>query len=152
MALQGQPAEEPAEDQVEEAERHVCDHAAAGQDRSLQITGPGRLLEPHTLEQAIEVARRKAFVIRHRVRNFYSVSISRGYHIAEAGVNPISQLAFTPHAHLLMNSGISRAALHPEAHGPDAYYGNPTSASDPRYEVSAVIGRGGRPLGRRRAG
>ncbi|HXV94040.1 MAG TPA: fused isobutyryl-CoA mutase/GTPase IcmF [Pseudonocardia sp.] len=32
--------------------------------------------------------------IRHDVRNFYSVSIS-GYHIAEAGANPISQLAFT---------------------------------------------------------
>jgi methylmalonyl-CoA mutase len=30
----------------------------------------------------------------HEVRNFYSVSIS-GYHIAEAGANPISQLAFT---------------------------------------------------------
>ena len=34
------------------------------------------------------------YFIRHRVRNFYSVSIS-GYHIAEAGANPISQLAFT---------------------------------------------------------
>jgi isobutyryl-CoA mutase len=32
--------------------------------------------------------------IANRVRNFYSVSIS-GYHIAEAGANPISQLAFT---------------------------------------------------------
>jgi len=32
--------------------------------------------------------------IAHAVRNFYSVSIS-GYHIAEAGANPISQLAFT---------------------------------------------------------
>lgn len=32
--------------------------------------------------------------IRHKVRNFYSVSIS-GYHIAEAGANPITQLAFT---------------------------------------------------------
>ncbi len=32
--------------------------------------------------------------IEHGVRNFYSVSIS-GYHIAEAGANPISQLAFT---------------------------------------------------------
>ncbi|TFE24792.1 methylmalonyl-CoA mutase [Frankia sp. B2] len=32
--------------------------------------------------------------IEHAVRNFYSVSIS-GYHIAEAGANPISQLAFT---------------------------------------------------------
>ena len=34
------------------------------------------------------------FFIAHQVRNFYSVSIS-GYHIAEAGANPISQLAFT---------------------------------------------------------
>ena len=32
--------------------------------------------------------------IANGVRNFYSVSIS-GYHIAEAGANPISQLAFT---------------------------------------------------------
>jgi isobutyryl-CoA mutase len=32
--------------------------------------------------------------IDHAVRNFYSVSVS-GYHIAEAGANPISQLAFT---------------------------------------------------------
>ena len=32
--------------------------------------------------------------ISNKVRNFYSVSIS-GYHIAEAGANPISQLAFT---------------------------------------------------------
>jgi methylmalonyl-CoA mutase len=32
--------------------------------------------------------------IANKVRNFYSVSIS-GYHIAEAGANPISQLAFT---------------------------------------------------------
>jgi methylmalonyl-CoA mutase len=32
--------------------------------------------------------------IHHEVKNFYSVSIS-GYHIAEAGANPISQLAFT---------------------------------------------------------
>ena len=34
------------------------------------------------------------FFVANAVRNFYSVSIS-GYHIAEAGANPISQLAFT---------------------------------------------------------
>jgi len=34
------------------------------------------------------------YFIDHAVRNFYSVSIS-GYHIAEAGANPITQLAFT---------------------------------------------------------
>ena len=34
------------------------------------------------------------YFIEHKVQNFYSVSIS-GYHIAEAGANPITQLAFT---------------------------------------------------------
>jgi methylmalonyl-CoA mutase len=34
------------------------------------------------------------YFINNEIRNFYSVSIS-GYHIAEAGANPISQLAFT---------------------------------------------------------
>ncbi|HEX5551847.1 MAG TPA: methylmalonyl-CoA mutase family protein [Chitinophagaceae bacterium] len=36
----------------------------------------------------------QAYFIRNKTRNFYSVSIS-GYHIAEAGANPITQLAFT---------------------------------------------------------
>lgn len=36
----------------------------------------------------------QAFFIQKSIRNFYSVSIS-GYHIAEAGANPITQLAFT---------------------------------------------------------
>ena len=36
----------------------------------------------------------QSYFVHHKVRNFYSVSIS-GYHIAEAGANPISQLAFT---------------------------------------------------------
>lgn len=34
------------------------------------------------------------YFIDHKIRNFYSVSIS-GYHIAEAGANPLTQLAFT---------------------------------------------------------
>ena len=36
----------------------------------------------------------QAYFTANRIRNFYSVSIS-GYHIAEAGANPITQLAFT---------------------------------------------------------
>src|SRR6202042_1438023 len=34
------------------------------------------------------------YFVKNEIRNFYSVSIS-GYHIAEAGANPVSQLAFT---------------------------------------------------------
>lgn len=36
----------------------------------------------------------QSYFTRHKVRNYYSVSIS-GYHIAEAGANPITQAAFT---------------------------------------------------------
>lgn len=36
----------------------------------------------------------QAYFVRERVKNFYSVSVS-GYHIAEAGAHPITQLAFT---------------------------------------------------------
>jgi len=36
----------------------------------------------------------QAYFIEHGVRSFYSVSVS-GYHIAEAGANPVTQLAFT---------------------------------------------------------
>ena len=36
----------------------------------------------------------QAYAIEHKMRNYYCVSVS-GYHIAEAGANPISQLAFT---------------------------------------------------------
>lgn len=36
----------------------------------------------------------QSYFVQSKIRNFYSVSIS-GYHIAEAGANPISQLAFT---------------------------------------------------------
>jgi methylmalonyl-CoA mutase len=36
----------------------------------------------------------EAFLIAHGMRNYYSVSVS-GYHIAEAGANPVTQLAFT---------------------------------------------------------
>jgi methylmalonyl-CoA mutase len=34
------------------------------------------------------------YFVKHKIRNYYSLSIS-GYHIAEAGANPITQLAFT---------------------------------------------------------
>ncbi len=48
------------------------------------------------------------YFVQHDVRNFYSVSIS-GYHIAEAGANPISQLAFTLVERLHLGRSVSRA-------------------------------------------
>jgi len=76
------------------------------------------------------------YFIQEKVRNFYSVSIS-GYHIAEAGANPISQLAFTlANGFTYVEYYLSRG-MDINAFGPNLsfFFSN---GIDPEY---AVIGR-----------
>ncbi len=76
------------------------------------------------------------YFIEEKVRNFYSVSIS-GYHIAEAGANPISQLAFTlSNGFTFVEYYLSRG-MHIDDFAPNLsfFFSNGT---DPEY---AVIGR-----------
>ncbi len=76
------------------------------------------------------------YFIDHHVRNFYSVSIS-GYHIAEAGANPISQLAFTlSNGFTFVEYYLSRG-MHIDDFAPNLsfFFSN---GVDPEY---AVIGR-----------
>ena len=76
------------------------------------------------------------YFIDHSIRNFYSVSIS-GYHIAEAGANPISQLAFTlANGFTYVEYYLSRG-MDIDAFGPNLsfFFSN---GVDPEY---AVIGR-----------
>ncbi len=76
------------------------------------------------------------YFIQHKVRNFYSVSIS-GYHIAEAGANPISQLAFTlSNGFTFVEYYLSRG-MHIDDFAPNLsfFFSN---GIDPEY---AVIGR-----------
>ncbi len=72
----------------------------------------------------------------HKVRNFYSVSIS-GYHIAEAGANPISQVAFTlSNAFTFVEYYLARGmAIDDFAPNLSFFFSN---GMDPEY---AVIGR-----------
>ena len=63
--------------------------------------------------------------VDHGVRNFYSVSIS-GYHIAEAGANPISQLAFTLANGFTTSSTTSRAACPSTSSRPTSRSSSPT--------------------------
>jgi isobutyryl-CoA mutase len=74
--------------------------------------------------------------VAQRVRNFYSVSIS-GYHIAEAGANPITQLAFT-----LANAFTYVEAYRARGMDTDSYAPNLSfffsNGMDPEY---AVLGR-----------
>ncbi len=76
------------------------------------------------------------YFIHQKVRNFYSVSIS-GYHIAEAGANPISQLAFTlANGFTFVEYYLSRG-MHIDDFAPNLsfFFSN---GVDPEY---AVIGR-----------
>ncbi len=77
--------------------------------------------------------------IAHDVRNFYSVSIS-GYHIAEAGANPISQLAFT-----LANGFTYVEALPRPRHGVDDFAPNLSfffsNGMDAEYTVLGRVAR-----------
>jgi len=76
------------------------------------------------------------YFIHNQVRNFYSVSIS-GYHIAEAGANPISQLAFTlSNGFTFVEYYLSRG-MHIDDFAPNLsfFFSN---GLDPEY---AVIGR-----------
>lgn len=74
--------------------------------------------------------------IAHEVRNFYSVSIS-GYHIAEAGANPITQLAFTlANGFTYVEAYLARGmAIDDFAQNLSFFFSN---GMDPEY---AVIGR-----------
>jgi len=81
------------------------------------------------------------YFINEKVRNFYSVSIS-GYHIAEAGANPISQLAFTlSNGFTYVEYYLSRG-MHIDDFAPNLsfFFSN---GIDPEY---AVIGRVARRL------
>ncbi|MEL6191478.1 MAG: methylmalonyl-CoA mutase family protein, partial [Bacteroidota bacterium] len=76
------------------------------------------------------------YFIDHKVRNFYSVSIS-GYHIAEAGANPISQLAFTLSNGFTFVEYYLARGMHIDEFAPNLsfFFSN---GVDPEY---AVIGR-----------
>jgi methylmalonyl-CoA mutase len=81
----------------------------------------------------------QSYFIDNKVRNFYSVSIS-GYHIAEAGANPITQLAFTlANGFTYVEYYLSRG-MHINDFGPNLsfFFSN---GIDPEY---AVIGRAAR--------
>jgi methylmalonyl-CoA mutase len=79
------------------------------------------------------------YFIDQKVRNFYSVSIS-GYHIAEAGANPISQLAFTlangfTYVEYYLSRGMDINAFAPNL---SFFFSN---GMDPEYAVMGRVAR-----------
>ncbi|MDH5353800.1 MAG: methylmalonyl-CoA mutase family protein, partial [Gammaproteobacteria bacterium] len=79
------------------------------------------------------------YFVNHNIRNFYSVSIS-GYHIAEAGANPISQLAFTlANGFTYVETYLARG-MHIDEFAPNLsfFFSN---GMDPEYTVMGRVAR-----------
>ena len=79
------------------------------------------------------------YFVQHQVRNFYSVSIS-GYHIAEAGANPISQLAFTLSNGFTFVEAYLARGMHIDDFAPNLsfFFSN---GMDPEYTVLGRVAR-----------
>ncbi|MDP1956279.1 MAG: methylmalonyl-CoA mutase family protein [Polaromonas sp.] len=79
------------------------------------------------------------YFVHTRVRNFYSVSIS-GYHIAEAGANPISQLAFTLSNGFTFVEAYLARGMHIDDFAPNLsfFFSN---GMDPEYTVMGRVAR-----------
>ena len=79
------------------------------------------------------------YFVQHKVRNFYSVSIS-GYHIAEAGANPISQLAFTLSNGFTFVEAYLARGMHIDDFAPNLsfFFSN---GMDPEYTVLGRVAR-----------
>lgn len=79
------------------------------------------------------------YFVHHGVRNFYSVSIS-GYHIAEAGANPISQLAFTLSNGFTFVEAYLARGMHIDDFAPNLsfFFSN---GMDPEYTVMGRVAR-----------
>ena len=79
------------------------------------------------------------YFVEHQVRNFYSVSIS-GYHIAEAGANPISQLAFTLSNGFTFVEAYLARGMHIDDFAPNLsfFFSN---GMDPEYTVLGRVAR-----------
>jgi methylmalonyl-CoA mutase len=79
------------------------------------------------------------YFVQNRVRNFYSVSIS-GYHIAEAGANPITQLAFTLANGFTYVEAYLARGMHIDDFAPNLsfFFSN---GMDPEYSVIGRVAR-----------
>ncbi len=79
------------------------------------------------------------YFVQNKVRNFYSVSIS-GYHIAEAGANPISQLAFTLSNGFTFVEAYLARGMHIDDFAPNLsfFFSN---GMDPEYTVLGRVAR-----------
>ncbi len=131
---------EPTEDEAEEIHEWVLKTVRGTVQADILKEDQGQNTCIFSTEFALKMMGDiQEFFVHNQVQNFYSVSIS-GYHIAEAGANPISQLAFTlANGFTYVESYLARG-MHIDDFAPNLsfFFSN---GMDPEYSVIGRVAR-----------
>jgi isobutyryl-CoA mutase len=131
---------EPTDEEVEKIAGWVHENVRGTVQADILKEDQGQNTCIFSTEFALKVmADIQEYFVHHRVRNFYSVSIS-GYHIAEAGANPISQLAFTLSNGFTYVEAYLARGMHIDDFAPNLsfFFSN---GMDPEYTVMGRVAR-----------
>jgi methylmalonyl-CoA mutase len=131
---------EPTDDEIEKIREWVLENVRGTVQADILKEDQGQNTCIFSTEFALKMmADIQEYFVQHRVRNFYSVSIS-GYHIAEAGANPISQLAFTLANGFTYVEAYLARGMHIDDFAPNLsfFFSN---GMDPEYSVMGRVAR-----------
>lgn len=131
---------EPSDDEVEKIKAWVLQNVRGTVQADILKEDQGQNTCIFSTEFSLKVMGDIAqYFVQHQVRNFYSVSIS-GYHIAEAGANPISQLAFTLSNGFTFVEAYLARGMHIDDFAPNLsfFFSN---GMDPEYTVLGRVAR-----------
>ncbi len=138
--FQAQNEREPTHQEVESLRRWTLENVRGTVQADILKEDQGQNTCIFSTEFALKLMGDiQEYFVEHRIRNFYSVSIS-GYHIAEAGANPISQLAFTlSNGFTYVESYLARGmAIDDFAPNLSFFFSN---GMDPEYTVMGRVAR-----------
>ncbi len=131
---------EPTEDEAEKIRAWVLENVRGTVQADILKEDQGQNTCIFSTEFSLKVMGDiQEWFVHHNVRNFYSVSIS-GYHIAEAGANPISQLAFTLANGFTYVEAYLARGMHIDDFAPNLsfFFSN---GMDPEYTVMGRVAR-----------
>ncbi len=130
----------PTDDEIEKIREWVLENVRGTVQADILKEDQGQNTCIFSTEFALKMmADIQEYFVHHQVRNFYSVSIS-GYHIAEAGANPISQLAFTLANGFTYVEAYLNRGMHVDDFAPNLsfFFSN---GMDPEYAVMGRVAR-----------
>ena len=136
----GETGNQPTADELEEIQNYTLENVRGTVQADILKEDQGQNTCIFSTEFSLKLMGDiQEYFTANRVRNFYSVSIS-GYHIAEAGANPISQLAFTlSNGFTFVEAYLARGMqVDNFAHNLSFFFSN---GMDPEYTVMGRVAR-----------